>query len=184
MKIGRIFCVLSAAISRSYAAKSYTPFFFSIPPQEKSMRTQRNPAPANCAISPGLGSVKWMLTPSASGTAGADSGNCFLFCPSARSPQRNTEIRQDKNNQALTRQRSIVANLQNTLDRLILSNIISAFAAGFGFQADVGDDGGFVHSLDHVVERQGGDGDGSQRLHLDAGLAGDMYLGFDLHAGI
>ena len=37
------------------------------------MRTQRKPAAASISISPGRGSVKWMFTPTPSGTTGLGS---------------------------------------------------------------------------------------------------------------
>src|SRR5262249_18379437 len=45
----------------------------------------------------------------------------------------------------------------------------AGLAAGLLLDADVGDDGGGIDGLDHVDQRERGDGDRSQRLHLHPG---------------
>ena len=46
---------------------------------------------------------------------------------------------------------------------------VAGLAAGLVDEADVRDAHAAVHRLAHVVDRQGGDADGGQRLHLHAG---------------
>src|SRR6478736_6339879 len=52
-------------------------------------------------------------------------------------------------------------------------------AAFFSQHPDVVDAGSGVDGLDHVEERQRGDADGGQRLHLDAGAIGGAHGGGD-----
>ena len=49
--------------------------------------------------------------------------------------------------------------------------VLAAPAAALLDQPDVADDHGLVDRLDHVVDREGGDGDRRERLHLDARAA-------------
>ena len=56
-------------------------------------------------------------------------------------------------------------------------------AAALLDEADVGDRHAAVDGLGHVVDGEAGDRDGGQRLHLDAGLAGDLGRGADAKAG-
>ena len=59
----------------------------------------------------------------------------------------------------------------------------SGFPAFLLDEAHTFDDHRFIDRLQHVVERQAGDRHGGQRLHLDAGLAGDFDFGCDADAG-
>ena len=66
---------------------------------------------------------------------------------------------------------------------LALSRAIGAgAAAGLFDEADAAERHGFVGGFEHVVDGEAGDGDGGQRLHLDAGLARDLDLGGDADA--
>ena len=55
------------------------------------------------------------------------------------------------------------------------------YSAGFGYQADVGNDHVLLHGLAHVIDRQRRRGNGGQGLHLHAGSAVAGDGSFDLH---
>src|SRR5947209_2487809 len=55
----------------------------------------------------------------------------------------------------------------------------AAAAAALLPQPDALDAHNTVHGLAHVVDGEGGDADGGQRLHLDAGAAEDAHGGLD-----
>ena len=55
-------------------------------------------------------------------------------------------------------------------------------AAFLGGDADVLDRGGLVEALHHVDDREGGDRDGGEGLHLDAGAVGGAHGRLDLDA--
>ena len=57
---------------------------------------------------------------------------------------------------------------------------VAAAAAGLRGDPHVGDAGVLVDGLDHVDEREGGDGDRGERLHLDAGAVGGAHDGPDV----
>ena len=61
--------------------------------------------------------------------------------------------------------------------------VVARVAAALGDEADAFDAHGPVDRLDHVVDRQAGDRDGGERLHLDAGLARHLHLRRHAHAG-
>ena len=60
---------------------------------------------------------------------------------------------------------------------------LPGLSAFFLDEANAIDSHRFIDRLQHVVERQACDRHGSQRFHLDAGLAGDFDFSFDEDAG-
>ena len=56
---------------------------------------------------------------------------------------------------------------------------VVGLASRLAEEADVGDGHGLVDGLAHVVDGEGGDADGGQGLHLDAGLGVDGGGGVD-----
>ena len=61
--------------------------------------------------------------------------------------------------------------------------VVARVAAALGDEPDAFDAHGPVDRLDHVVDRQAGDRDGGEGLHLDAGLARHLHLRRHAHAG-
>src|SRR5688572_30314498 len=66
---------------------------------------------------------------------------------------------------------------------LVRGTVGAGAAAGLFDETDTVERHGFVGGFEHVVDGEAGDGDGGQRLHLDAGLAGHLDLGGDANAG-
>src|SRR5262245_1685808 len=56
-----------------------------------------------------------------------------------------------------------------------LRAIVAGLAAGFFQELDALDAHATFHALHHVVDGQAGDRNRGERLHLDAGLAGDLH---------
>src|SRR6185436_867849 len=63
--------------------------------------------------------------------------------------------------------------------RTFRTSISTRFASSFFEEANVTYHHALVDRLDHVIDRQGGNGDGCQRFHLDTRLGAGPHPGLD-----